>query len=118
MADDSRTLEKLVLTRLMRLNEHIHGVAFGFLAGLGVFMATNWLVLKGGPVGPEGEPLVGPHLSLLGQFFWGYTVTFTGSLIGFAYTFVLAYLAGYLIAKLYNWIVDHKENRNSDNYSG
>lgn len=111
MSNDSRALEKIVLTRLMRLNEQIHGIAFGLLGGLAIFIATNWLIFKGGPIGPEGEPVVGPHLSLLGQFFLGYTVTFTGSLIGFAYGFVLGYLAGYLIAKMYNWIVDRKEQR-------
>ncbi len=56
-------------------------IATGVLAGLGIFVATNWLVLKGGPV-------VGPNLALLAQFCPGYSVTFGGSLIGSAYGFV------------------------------
>src|SRR3989337_1341302 len=95
MADEKRTLERMVLTRAMRLNATVQGIVTGLVAGLGVFIATNWLVLKGGPV-------VGPHLALLGQFLIGYRVSFVGSLIGFAYGFVLCFAVGYFIARTYN----------------
>jgi hypothetical protein len=84
--------------RLMRLNALFTGLAAGILLGLGLFVATNWLVLKGGPV-------VGPHLRLLGEFFIGYDVSFVGSLIGFAYAFVIGLSAGALIAWLYNVLI-------------
>ena len=99
MADETKKLEQIILTRLVRLNAKIHGLVTGLVAGLGLFIATNWLVLKGGK-------LVGLHLSLLGQFFIGYRVTFLGSLIGFAYAFVCGFVVGYSIAWLYNWIAD------------
>jgi hypothetical protein len=99
MAEDEKTLEKVVLTRLLRLNAAVQGLVTGIIAGLGIFIATNWLVLKGGDV-------VGPHLALLGQFFIGYQVTFVGSLVGFAYTFVTGFLIGYFVARIYNYIVD------------
>src|SRR5215813_11557433 len=73
MADGDTGLEKLVLTRLLRLNATLQGVVTGMVVGLGVFIATNWLLLKGGEV-------VGPHLSLLGQFFIGYRVKSFGKL--------------------------------------
>ena len=88
-------LHEAVLVRLLHLNAKIQGIVVGMLAGLAVFVATNWLVLKGGDV-------VGPHLTLLGQFFIGYRVSFAGSLIGFAYGFVTGYGVGYLTARLYN----------------
>ena len=103
MTTDKKTLEELVLTRMVRLNTKVQGVATGLVAGLGIFVATNWLVLKGGEV-------VGPHLALLGQFFIGYRVTFTGSLIGAAYGFVCGFAVGSFVAKMYNWLVDLKEN--------
>lgn len=111
MTDDKEALEKLVLTRLMRLNATVTGVVLGLIAGLGIFLATNWLLIKGGPVGPEGQPVIGPHLWLLGQFFIGYQVTFLGSLVGFAYGFVTGFVAGFLTAKIYNWIVSLREGR-------
>jgi hypothetical protein len=91
-----KRLEDLVLTRVVRLNAMIQGTTMGLLLGFGIFVATNWLILKG------GQP-VGPHLALLGQFFIGYEVTFLGSLIGFVYGFVSGFLGGYTIAKIYNW---------------
>ena len=107
MAENKRALEEIVLTRILRLNATVHGVVAGIVAGLGVFIATNWLVLKGGDV-------VGPHLSLLGQFFIGYSVTFVGSLIGFAYGFVCGFIAGYSVARIYNWIVDLRDSKQQD----
>jgi hypothetical protein len=104
MADNEKSLEKLVLTRLLRLNATVQGVVTGLVAGLCIFIATNWLILKGGNV-------VGPHLSLLGQFFIGYRVTFVGSLIGLAYAFVCGFVIGYGVTSLYNHIVDLKERK-------
>ena len=104
MTNDRSALESLVLTRVMRLNAIIQGVVTGLVAGVAIFIATNWLVLKGGTV-------VGPHLALLGQFFLGYRVTFIGSLIGFAYSFVLGFGVGYGVARMYNWLVDVRERR-------
>jgi len=104
MAEDEKTLEKVVLTRLLRLNATIQGVVTGIVAGLAIFIATNWLVLKGGDV-------VGPHLSLLGQFFIGYRVTFLGSLIGFAYAFAVGFVLGYLVGRMYNWIAGLREDK-------
>jgi hypothetical protein len=104
MTDDGRALEELVLTRVIRLNAVVQGLVTGLLAGLAIFVATNWLILKGGPV-------VGPHLALLGQFFIGYRVTFVGSLIGFAYGFFLGFAIGYGVARIYNWLVDVRARR-------
>ena len=106
MADEEKALEKVVLTRLLRLNATVQGVVTGIIAGLGIFIATNWLLLKA----EEGE-IVGPHLSLLGQFFIGYEVSFLGSLIGFAYAFVTGFIIGYLLATIYNWTVDLRQRK-------
>lgn len=81
-----------------RLNERAWGISVGLLLGLGLFLATNILVLKGGP-----NP--GPHLSLLKVYFPGYRVTFLGSLIGFVYAFVIGYALGRLIGSVYNMLV-------------
>lgn len=95
MAASDKGVERIVMTRLLRVSAAVYGIVTGLVAGVGIFIATNWLVLKGGRV-------VGPHLSLLSQFFVGYRVTFVGSLIGFAYGFVLGFVVGYAVAWLYN----------------
>jgi len=84
---------------IRRLNQRAWGVAFGLLLGLGLFVATNVLVIKGGPD-------VGQHLILLRQYFPGYRVTFLGSLIGFVYAFVLGYAFGRLVGTVYNRLLD------------
>ena len=84
------------LTRtIRRLNARIMGVSMGLMLGLGLFVATNWLVIKGGTN-------VGEHLALLSNFFPGYRVTFAGSLLGFVYAFVLGYGIGVAIAAVYS----------------
>src|SRR5262245_65562491 len=88
MARDEKELESVVLVRAIRLNAVVAGLVTGLMAGLALFIATNWLVLKGGRV-------VGPHLLLLNQFFPGYRMTFQGSLIGFAWAFVVGIVVGF-----------------------
>lgn len=83
---------------ILRLNGRAWGIAAGLLLGGGLFVATNILVLKGGPT-------VGKHLRLLSVFFPGYSVTFVGSVIGFIYAFVLGYAVGRLIGGVYNKLV-------------
>jgi hypothetical protein len=111
MAEQEKRLEQVVLTRLLRLNATLHGIVAGLVVGLGIFLATSWLILKGGPIGPQGQPVIGPHLSLLSQFFIGYRVTFLGSLIGFAYGFACGFFGGYFVARMYNWLADYREGK-------
>ena len=93
--------EQLLKRAVLRLNANILGVVMGIIAGLGIFVATNFLILKGGAV-------VGPHLALLGNFFPGYRVTFLGSIIGFGYGLLSGYVAGFIIATIYNQVVKIK----------
>lgn len=80
---------------VLRLNGRAWSLAIGTLCGLALFVATNVLVLRGGED-------VGSHLGLLSVYFPFYDVTFLGSLIGFAYAFVVAYLATALLCRVYN----------------
>ena len=90
--------EKRLLSGILWLNAKVLGLVFGLLLGLVLFIATNWLVIKG------GQP-VGPHLELLSQYFIGYRVSFLGSFIGFAYGFALGTLGGAMVGWIYNKIV-------------
>lgn len=98
MHQEDEEVRRLLRTRVIRLNEPVTGLTIGLIAGMGLFLATNILVIKGGNI-------VGPHLGLLGQVFIGYKVTFLGSFIGFAWAFVTGTIMGYGGAKVYNWIV-------------
>ena len=79
---------------VLHMNGNITGLALGVLTGLAIFVATVWLVLKGGPH-------VGRHLQLLSQFYVGYTVTWAGSFVGLFYGFLTGYIAGWVVAWIY-----------------
>lgn len=100
--------EEKLFSGILRFNAKVLGLILGLFLGSSIFLATNWLVLKGGPVGPHGTEVVGPHLQLLSQFFIGYRVSFLGSIIGFAYGFAVGTFAGALISYIYNWIVNRR----------
>jgi len=93
MEPEDNQIDKAVIL----LNAKLLGAVLGFLSGVGLFLATNFLVLKGGPH-------VGMHLGLLSNFFPGYRVTFLGSLIGFCYAFVAGYVVGVVLGAVYNKI--------------
>jgi hypothetical protein len=91
------TNEERLFSHVLLLNAKMLGLSLGLLFGIGMFIATNWLVLKGGKE-------IGPHLQLMSQYFIGYRVSFFGSFIGFAYGFAVGTLRGSLIGWIYNRI--------------
>jgi hypothetical protein len=96
MADGLTPQEERALRHaLARASEQGWGIAIGLLFGLGLLFATLVLVAKGGP-----HP--GYHLDMLGVYFPGYRVTWTGAWIGFVYGFVVGYALGRTIATIYN----------------
>ncbi|HVT88625.1 MAG TPA: hypothetical protein VHD56_07230 [Tepidisphaeraceae bacterium] len=105
MHPEDEQVRRLLKTRVIRLNETVTGLSIGLIAGIGLFCATNLLVIKGGNV-------VGPHLELLNQVFIGYKVSFLGSFIGFAYALITGALVGYCGAKIYNFVAS-RNNRTS-----
>ena len=99
--------EEKLFEGVLKFNTKIWGLVCGLLLGLAIFVATNWIVIKGGHIDDiTGEYVVGPHLQLLSQFFIGYRVSFLGSIIGFLYGFGVGTLSGTLIGLIYNKIVD------------
>jgi len=75
------------------------GVAAGIVWGAGLFLATAIAIIRGG----------GVHLSLIKFFYWGYSVTWPGAVIGFCWAFVDALVAGVIFALIYNLFVTSKE---------
>jgi Na+/glutamate symporter len=75
---------------LVRINARAWGIATGLILGLGLFVATLVLVLRGGPD-------VGAHLGRLSYVLPGYDVSLGGAFIGLVYGFVIGYAFGRLI---------------------
>jgi hypothetical protein len=78
------------------------GVAVGSVAGLVLFLSTLVLLLRGGRV-------LGPMLSLLGNYLVGYQVSWAGAALGLAEGFVGGFLFGYLVARAINAVTHMEE---------
>lgn len=104
MSDEDVDLERLVEDRLLRVNALALGLVMGLLGGFALFLATTWLLLKDG-----SHP--GAHLGLLSQYFVGYSVTPVGSVVGFAYAFVVCFAATCAGAWIYNRVTDLRHPR-------
>lgn len=89
----------LIERAVVRMRARIMAVVFGMVGGTALFVATAWLLLRGGP-------MVGQHLGLLGNYFPGYRVTWPGAFLGFVYGALVGGALGYGVAWIYNWIVD------------
>src|SRR2546426_3858816 len=94
--EDLARLLELGLTRVFaKLDRVALGLSVGAAGGLGLFLATLFVGLGGGP-------LARPLLGLLGQYFPGYTVTPSGTVVGLAYGFVVGFVGGWSFAFLRN----------------
>ncbi len=80
---------------LRKLDRVAFGAGVAAVCGLGLFLMTMILVLKGGAA-------VGPMLGLLSHFLPGYEVTSTGSLVGLGYGIVGGFAVGWVFALLRN----------------
>jgi hypothetical protein len=97
--------EQLLLEiAIARLRAGVMAVVIAATGGAGLFLATVWLLLLG------TEP-IGPHLSLLGHYLPGYTVSWTGAWIGLLYGTVIGAAAGWLLAWVYNRIAEARDRK-------
>jgi len=71
------------------------GTAIGIVSGIGLFLATAILLLKGGEV-------IGPTLSLLGNYLFGFKVGWKGAFLGMFEAGVMGFILGNLTASLRN----------------
>ena len=78
------------------------GAAVGTLLGVGLFLATSLLLVRGG--NPPG-----PNLALLGEYFVGFEVTWTGALLGMLEAGLGGFAFGWLLARTINGVVGWHE---------
>lgn len=93
-AEGASELSEEAILAFLPLDKRAFGLACGLVGGLLVFLATAFalLVLGGDPTG----------LELLGEYFYGYEVSWAGALIGFFWGFVTAFVFGWFAAFVRN----------------
>jgi hypothetical protein len=79
---------------LARVNAICFATVFGAVAGVGLWLATMFLVIKGGP-----SP--GHTMAVLGYAFPGYSVSFGGAFVSLLWAFVTAFLISLPSAWIY-----------------
>lgn len=94
-SEEQAALQKAFAGLTHRIDQLGLATALGLVVGLLTSAATVWLVIKGGQARGFG-------LELLGQYFWGYSITVKGAFIGMAYSFAWGFLFGWLFAYLRN----------------
>ena len=73
------------------------GVASGIVVALAVFTVTVFHVVAA----PPGAL----NIELLAQYFYGYDVTWRGAFVGAWWSFVTAFVAGWFLAFVYNFVL-------------
>lgn len=84
---------------VLRLHGFSLGLAIGAITGLGLFLSTTWLVIRG--TAPESV-----HAALLSYYIPGYSVSILGGLWGAVELFIVVFVACFLLATVYNKIVE------------
>jgi hypothetical protein len=94
-ADDAVT--RVLVRAFAPLHKRALGMAVGLTAGALVFLLTAFHIVV--------DPVDGPNIWLLGQYFRGYRVTWPGALVGFWWAFVAGFAAGWFFAFVRNLVV-------------
>lgn len=87
---------------VIKIQANVLAMVCAVIGGLGLFTMTAWLLIKNGPN-------VGAHLGLLGHYLIGYSVTWTGSVVGFFYGALIGGLMGWIIGKIYNGVAGFRQ---------
>jgi hypothetical protein len=90
---------RLMMAVFARMDPVAMTAATGVTIGIGLFLATAVLLLKGAPPGTA----IGPNLSALATFLPGYAVTWVGAVLGGVYGFVIGAVLGFILSVLWNF---------------
>jgi hypothetical protein len=91
-----QTVKEALAQAFPKLDRVALALSLGAVSGVVLLLATLALVLKGGEI-------VGPNLALLQNYFPGYAVTISGSIVGLVYGFVTGFLGGWVFAFFRNF---------------
>jgi protoporphyrinogen oxidase len=91
--------DELIEAAFAKLDGVALGTALGLVSGVTLFLATAALLIKGGET-------VGPTLSLLSNYFVGFSVTWWGAVTGLLWATISGFVIGYTWAACRNWGIE------------
>ena len=89
----------------MKLNIKAFALAAGFVWGFNWFGLTWWMILLDG---------ITRETTIIGRMYRGWTLSPTGSLIGFIWGFVDGFLIGLMVAWIYNKLIPRFHSEDQD----
>lgn len=98
---DFESEDRLLRIAVVRLRSRVLAMVSATLGGTSLFIATAWLLVRGGPN-------VGLHLGLLGNFLPGYSVSWPGAFLGLFYGAVIGGVLGWSVAQVYNRVSEYR----------
>ena len=94
---DADPVERTLRRAFAPLHKRALGLASGIAAALVVFAVTMFHVVA--------APPEAPNIGLLAQYFYGYEVSWRGAFIGAWWSFVAAFVAGWFVAFVRNFVL-------------
>jgi len=85
--DIDRSLPPQLAHAFAPVHKRALGIAVGLVFGALVALVTAFHVVV--------QPAAAPPIELLGEYFYGYTVSWTGAAIGFFWAFVVGFVTGW-----------------------
>jgi hypothetical protein len=101
MTPQPRQIDEISQT-LARIKTDALALVCALMGGVGMFVATAWLVIKDGPQ-------AGEHLKLLSNYFVGYSVTWWGSIVALFYGALIGWVVGWAVGTIYNKVVNFRQ---------
>jgi len=98
----ARAKQEEISRAFARIRTGVLTFVCAMIGGVGLFVMTAWLLMKGGPH-------VGQHLQLLSNYFIGYSVTWSGSLVGLFYGALVGGVIGWAVSTLYNKVISLRQ---------
>ncbi len=89
-------LDEALLMAVAPVHKMALGVATGLVFGLAVFAATAFVVAL--------QPPGAPRLELLAHYFSGYTVSWSGAVVGFLWGSTVGFVAGWFVGFVRNFV--------------
>ncbi len=97
-----QSLDDMIRDAFSRYDPVALGGAVGVVLSVGLFLATSVLLLRGGS-------LVGENLSVLSNYFLGYSVSWIGAVVGGLEAGLGGFAFGWVLARLINGVIAAEE---------
>ncbi len=94
---NEQSLNRAAVLAFAPLDKRALGVALGVAAGLCVFLVTAIYLIR--------DPDPGFALHLLSQYFYGYSVTWVGAVVGALWGFAVGFVGGWFVAFTRNLVL-------------